>query len=157
MEASPCGVQLHRGADDVGDLVEAAVVHLPERVEHAALDGLQAVVHVRHGAVEDHVAGVVEEPVPVMLGQGRLVVLDLLALLALGRSLGRLTRGDPGLRVTGDDGGGRGRRTGLGLRALGFGGGGLGAGVERQLGLVVGGFLAFGHLGEGKYQVTGSR
>ena len=58
-------VELHRGADDVGDLVEAAVVHVPERVEHAALDGLQAVVDVRHGAVEDDVARVVEEPVAV--------------------------------------------------------------------------------------------
>ena len=63
-------VELHRGADDVGDLVEAAVVHVPERVEDAALDGLQAVVDVRDRAVEDDVAGVVEEPVAVAAASG---------------------------------------------------------------------------------------
>ena len=82
-------VQLHRGADDVGDLVKAAVVHVPERVEDAALDGFQAVVDVRDGTVEDDVAGVVEKPVAVALRERRLLVLDLLAFLALRRrSLG---------------------------------------------------------------------
>jgi hypothetical protein len=63
-------VELHRGADDVGDLVEAAVVHVPEGVEDAALDGLQAVVDVRDGAVEDDVARVVEKPVAVGWARG---------------------------------------------------------------------------------------
>jgi hypothetical protein len=49
----------------------------------AALDGLQPVVDVRDGAVEDDVAGVVEEPVPVA---------------ALKRRLGALLR--PGILVS---------------------------------------------------------
>jgi hypothetical protein len=48
-------VELHRGTDDIGDLVEPAVSHVPEGVEDAALDGLQAVVNVRDGTVEDDV------------------------------------------------------------------------------------------------------
>ena len=72
-------VELHRRADDVGDLVEAAVVHVPERVQDAALHRLQAVVDVRHRAVEDDVAGVVEEPVAVGDGERRLFVLNLSA------------------------------------------------------------------------------
>jgi hypothetical protein len=65
--------------------VEAAVVHVPEGVEDAALDGLQAVVDVRDGAVEDDVGGVVEEPVAVGLGERGLLVLDLLAFGAFRR------------------------------------------------------------------------
>jgi hypothetical protein len=62
MEASPWGWYCIVCADDVGDLVEAAVVHFLQRVEDAALDGLEAVVDVRDGALEDDVAGVVEKP-----------------------------------------------------------------------------------------------
>ena len=54
-------VVVHRVADDVGDLVVAAVVHFLHGVQDAALDGLEAVVEVRHGALEDDVAGVIEE------------------------------------------------------------------------------------------------
>ena len=32
-------METHAGADDVGDLVKAAVVLVPERMENAALDG----------------------------------------------------------------------------------------------------------------------
>jgi hypothetical protein len=55
------GMQLHRLADDVGHLVIAAVVHLEERVEDAALHGLESVAQVGDGAVEDRVARVVHE------------------------------------------------------------------------------------------------
>jgi hypothetical protein len=57
-------------------------------VEDAALDGLQAVVEMRDGAVEDDVAGVIKEPVAVRLGEGGLLVVDLLAFGALGGGLG---------------------------------------------------------------------
>ena len=56
---------LHAVADDVGDLVVATVVLLPQRVHDAALHRLEAVIDVRHGTFQDHVAGVVEEPVAV--------------------------------------------------------------------------------------------
>ena len=65
------GVVAHGGADDVGDFVEASVVHFVEGVEDAALDGFEAVVDVGNGAVEDDVAGVVEEPGVVVARQGR--------------------------------------------------------------------------------------
>jgi hypothetical protein len=123
--------------------VEAAVVLFPERVEDAALDGLEAVVEVGDGAVEDDVAGVFEEPVAVGVGErGVVVVLGF------------------------DDGGG------LGGGELFVGGGGCGAGVggwgvgrgggrggltgEGEFGLVVGGFGAFGHR-RGKGGVGGGR
>ncbi len=70
------GVQLHRRADDICDFVEAPVVHVPQRVEHAALHRFQAVVHVRDRAIEDDVAGVFEEPVAIMRRDGRFLLLD---------------------------------------------------------------------------------
>jgi len=57
-------VELHRLADHVGHLVVAAVVHLEERVQQAALHRLEAVAEVGDGAVEDGVAGVVDEVAP---------------------------------------------------------------------------------------------
>ena len=57
------GMVAHRRPDDVGHLVEAPVVHLPEGVQDAAQDGLEPVVDVGDRAVEDDVARVVEEPV----------------------------------------------------------------------------------------------
>ena len=53
----------HRAPDDGGDLDEAAVVHLGERVQDAALDGLEAVLDGRDGAVADRVGGELEEVV----------------------------------------------------------------------------------------------
>jgi hypothetical protein len=55
------GMELHRVADHVGDLMEATVVHLEERVEDAALDGLETVVEIGDRAVEDEVARVLDE------------------------------------------------------------------------------------------------
>ena len=55
------GMELHRLADDVGHLVVLAVVDLEERVEDAALDGLQAVVDFGNRPVLDDVGGVFEE------------------------------------------------------------------------------------------------
>ena len=61
----PVGVVLHRVADDVGHLVETAVVHFTQAVQNAPLHGFQAVVLVRHCTLEDDVTGVVEEVVVV--------------------------------------------------------------------------------------------
>src|SRR4030042_2049869 len=58
------GVELHRLADDVGDLVELAVVHLVQRVEDAALHGLAPVPQAGDGPVHDDVTRVVEEVAP---------------------------------------------------------------------------------------------
>ena len=58
-------VVLHRVPDDVGHLVEPPIVHFPQAVKDAALNGLQAIVLVRNGAFENDVAGVIEEIVVV--------------------------------------------------------------------------------------------
>ena len=54
---------LHRLSDDVGDLGVVAVVHLVHRMQHAALDRLQAVHDVRDRTLQDDVGGIVQEPV----------------------------------------------------------------------------------------------
>ena len=56
------GVVLHRVADDVGHLVEASVVLFLQRVEDAALHGLESVVDVRDGAFEDDIARIIQKP-----------------------------------------------------------------------------------------------
>ena len=64
------GVVLHRVADDVGDLREAAVVLLPEGVEDAALHGLEAVLDGGDRAVADDVGGVFAEVEVVEVAEG---------------------------------------------------------------------------------------
>ena len=56
-------VVLHGLTHDVGHLVVAAVVDDLHGVEDAPLHGLQAVLDVRHGALQDHVGGVIQKPV----------------------------------------------------------------------------------------------
>ena len=63
----PVGVIVHHVADDVGRLVGPAVVDLLERPEDAALDRLQAVVHVGDRPVLDDIRGVVQK-IPVHHG-----------------------------------------------------------------------------------------
>ena len=53
---------LHRLADDVGDLDELAPIHLLHAVQQAALYGLQSIIYMGYGTLEDDVGGVVEEP-----------------------------------------------------------------------------------------------
>ena len=54
-------VIVHRVADHAGHLGEAPVILLPHRVENAALDGLEAVLHRRQGAVADGIGGELQE------------------------------------------------------------------------------------------------
>ena len=56
------GVELHRVAHNVGHLVEPAVVHALHRVQDAALHGLQTIIDVRHGTLQDYIRGIVEKP-----------------------------------------------------------------------------------------------
>ena len=56
-------VILHGLPHEVGDLVVTAIVHDLHRVEDTPLYGFQTVFDVRHGAFEDHVRSVVQEPV----------------------------------------------------------------------------------------------
>ena len=51
-------VVLHGLADDIGDLVEFAVVDFVERMQDAALHGFESVVDVRDSALLDVVGGV---------------------------------------------------------------------------------------------------
>ena len=52
---------LHGLADDVGDLVETAVVHLPERMEDAPLHRLEPIVDIGNGPILDDIGGILEE------------------------------------------------------------------------------------------------
>ena len=70
-------MEAHAGADDVGHLVESAVIHFPQRVQDAALHRFQTIVEMGNGAIEDDVAGVVEKPVAIALRErGILGILD---------------------------------------------------------------------------------
>jgi len=99
-------------ADDIRDLVVAPVVLLPERVHDAALHRLEAVVDVRHGAFQDHIAGVVEEPVAVEIVHG----------LVLHRRGGGQDRGMGVSRLGGRFFGHGAKAKVVGLRAKGWGG-----------------------------------
>ena len=54
------GMVLHAVPDDVGHLVELAVVHLEEGVEYAPLHRLEPVLEVGYRPVLDDVGGIVE-------------------------------------------------------------------------------------------------
>jgi hypothetical protein len=64
------GVVLHGLADDVGNLVETAVVHFTHGMEDAPLHGFQPVFGVRYGAVKNNVRGIFQEPIFVHAGNG---------------------------------------------------------------------------------------
>ena len=57
------GVKLHGVAHNVGHFVVPSVVHAFHRVQYTALNRFQAVGDVGHGAFQDNVRGVVEEPI----------------------------------------------------------------------------------------------
>jgi len=77
------GMILHGLPDDVGYLVETAVIHLLHGMENPTLNGLQPVNHIGYGPLQDHIGGVIQEPLPVhprqigdpLLGHFRLVLL----------------------------------------------------------------------------------
>ena len=62
-------VILHGITDDIGHLIETAVIEGLHRVKYAALHGLEAVLYMRHGTLEYHVGGVLEEPASVHTAQ----------------------------------------------------------------------------------------
>lgn len=64
------GVIFHGIADDVGDLVVAAVFEFVHGMEDATLDGFEAVIDVGDGAFEDDVGSVVEKPVAIEIVDG---------------------------------------------------------------------------------------
>jgi len=61
----PVRVVLHGVPDDVGHLVVPAVIQVLHGVQDAPLHGFQAIVQGGHGTLQDHVAGIVQEPFPV--------------------------------------------------------------------------------------------
>ena len=65
----PVRVVVHGVAHDARHLVEAAVVHLVHGMQNAALHRLEAVLEIGHGAVENRIARVVQEPAVVQLFQ----------------------------------------------------------------------------------------
>ena len=62
-------VELHRVAHDVRHLIISAVVHALHRVEDASLYGLQTVLDMGDGTIQDAITGVVQEPVLVHAAQ----------------------------------------------------------------------------------------
>ncbi len=56
-------VELHGVPHDVGHLVVASVLHAAHGVQYAPLHRLQAVHDVGHGPLQNHIRGVVQEPV----------------------------------------------------------------------------------------------
>ena len=57
------GVELHSVSHDVGHLYAAAVIHTPHRVEDTPLHRLESIVYVGHRSLQNHIGGVVEEPI----------------------------------------------------------------------------------------------
>ena len=84
------GVVLHRLADYVGYLVKTAVVHLAQRVQNAALHGLEAVVDGGHGAFQDDVTGVVQKVILKHAFQRDHVGIHVGGVAAGGHSVGRV-------------------------------------------------------------------
>ena len=74
------GVELHGVAHDIGDLVEAPVVEELHGVEYATLHGLEAVVDVGDGSLENHIARIVEKPALIhaaqLMAHGRIGCVD---------------------------------------------------------------------------------
>ncbi len=66
-------VVLHGLPHDVGHLVHLAVIHALHGMKDTALNGLQAVLNGRHGTLQYHIRGIIEEPI---LVHTRQVVLD---------------------------------------------------------------------------------
>ena len=62
-------VELHRVAHDIGHLIITSVVHALHRMQDAPLHGLQSVFDMRHGPFQNHIAGIVQEPVLVHAAQ----------------------------------------------------------------------------------------
>ena len=56
-------VKLHGVSHDIRHLVVSSVIHSLHRVQYASLHGLQSVLDMRHGTLENHIGGIVEEPV----------------------------------------------------------------------------------------------
>ena len=57
------GMVLHSLSDNVGHLGVAAVVHIAHSVQNPPLDGFKTVHDVWHGPLQDHIRGIVQEPV----------------------------------------------------------------------------------------------
>ena len=72
-------MQRHRATHHIRDFVKPPVVHVPQRVENAPLHRLEAVVDVRHRAIENHIARVFEKPAAITHRQRRILVLHLLS------------------------------------------------------------------------------
>ena len=64
-------VKLHGMSHDVRHLVVASIVEAAHRVQDASLHRFQSIVDVRNGTLQDHVRGIVEEP---MLVHARQVI-----------------------------------------------------------------------------------
>ena len=57
------GMVGHNLTHHFGRLGEGAVTVMLHCVQNTPLHGLQTVLNVRHGAVQNHIGGIVEEPV----------------------------------------------------------------------------------------------
>ena len=63
------GVELHGVPHNVGHLVVASVVQPLHTMEYASLYGLESVVYMGHGTLQDYVRCIIQEPVLVHAGE----------------------------------------------------------------------------------------
>ena len=81
-------VELHGVTHDVGHLIVTPILHAPHAVQHTALHGFQSVHDVRHCTFQNHIAGIIQEPVLIHAAQ---LVLHL-CVLRISRSVVRVSR-----------------------------------------------------------------
>ena len=86
-------VILHGVSHHVRHLVVASVVKLAHSVQNASLHGLQTVVQVRHGTLQDNVRCVVQEPVAVHARELVSYALGLMVLAVLACTVGCVLSG----------------------------------------------------------------
>ncbi len=55
------GMKLHGLANNIGNLVETAVIHVVQGLEDTPLDRFQPIVDIRDSTLLDHVGGVLEK------------------------------------------------------------------------------------------------
>ena len=62
-------VELHGVTYNVGHLIVSAIVHALHGVQDAALYGFQTIFDMWHGTLQNHIGGIVQEPVLIHAAQ----------------------------------------------------------------------------------------
>ena len=62
-------MEFHRVAYDARYLMETAIIALLHSVENAALHGLESVINMGNGSVEDYIRSIIQEPLTIHSGE----------------------------------------------------------------------------------------